>query len=558
MKYIAILIISLFTTLTLLSQQSDSRTILIHLKDKGNTTALLAHPESFLSQKALERRYQQNIQINESDLPLNEAYIETIASHGAKILARSRWFNYIVAEVPEKSVSQIASFSWVAGIRQLDNSVKVVDASSSSKPFFRNESYAPHASATIKSSNSDLYNYGAAANQINMLKGEFLHNKGFTGQGMTIAVLDAGFNSVDIMPAFDSLRANNQIKGVYNFVDPTGNIYDPNISAHGTMVLSTMGAYIQGDMIGTAPKADYWLLRSEDAGSEYILEEYYWVQAAEFADSVGANIINSSLGYTTYDDPAYDHTYEDMDGNTTYITIGADKAAEKGILVVNSAGNSGANPWTYIGAPADGDSVFTIGAVDAFGNYAYFSSKGPTYDRRIKPTVVSQGQNSAIYGPWGLGFGNGTSFSSPIIAGISACLWQAEPSLTNMQIIDAMRFTASKSNNPDTLVGWGIPDLSAAYDVLGFADNNETRPGHQLQVSPNPFYDNFTITLNEQRSKDIRIELFSPLGKLVYSQNISSRSGQVQVDNLTHLSAGIYILRLSDKYSHFTSRLLKL
>ena len=231
-----------------------------------------------------------------------------------------------------------------------------------------------------------------------MLNGDALHDMGYDGAGKIIAILDAGFLNANNLDAFDSLWNNGQILGTRDFVSPQ----NPNIFGshyHGTMVLSTMGANWPGQMVGTAPKADYWLIRTEDGDSECLIEELNWVSGAEFADSLGADVINSSLGYTTFDDPTLDHSYEDMDGNTTPVTIGADMAVSKGMIVVNSAGNSGGSFWQYIGAPADGDSVFSIGAVDGLGNYAYFSSTGPTYDGRMKPNVVAQGQGSTIIDP---------------------------------------------------------------------------------------------------------------------------------------------------------------
>jgi hypothetical protein len=546
MKNILFLLFLFSVTVSVLkAQDQNSRLYLIHFKDKGLQKALLSSPEDILSSAAIERRQRHHIDIDESDLPVNESYVHRIAELGVRVVCRSRWFNYIIVESDNLDPVQLSKFSFVKDFQQLSSRKTAVTEMSDSKPFFREESLIPY-SGSYKKVNSGVYNYGAAANQINMIKGEYLHNMGYSGQGMTIAVIDAGFNSVDVMDAFDSLRANNQILGTKNYVEPNGNVYSTSISTHGAMVLSTMAANIPGQMVGTAPKAHYWLLRTEDAPTEYILEEYFWVSAAEFADSVGADIINSSLGYTTFDNPATNHTYADMDGNTTHITIGADKAAEKGILVVNSAGNSGGDPWTYIGAPADGDSVFTIGAVDAFGNYAYFSSKGPTFDRRIKPEIVSQGLNAAVIGPNGLGYGSGTSFSSPIIAGMSACLWQAAPSLSNMQIIASLKVTASKAADPDTLLGWGIPDYSAAYGVLGTANLKKADEVLGFSIAPNPIGDFFYIQFNSEVTGSVGVDLINMGGKIVYHpdevRNIHGRI--VRIGGTGHLAPGIYLLRI--------------
>jgi len=561
MKLISLLTVILLAGLQSIYAQSINL-YRIEFTDKGPSSDRVGISEC-LSPKALERRERFNIHTDESDLPVSENYISTITSTGLRVITKSRWFNYVIVEADPGKISALDQFSFVHKVTRLRDKNELEQTVPGSKDFFRNESYAPHSGKFQKSLAANIYNYGAAANQINMLKGEFLHDKGFSGQGMTIAVLDAGFNSVDVMPAFDSLRTNGQIKGVYDFVNPGGNVYHTDISAHGTMVLSTMGAYIQGDMVGTAPKADYWLLRSEDAVSEYILEEYYWVSAAEYADSVGADIINSSLGYTVYDDTSYNHTYADMDGNTTYITIGADKAAEKGILVVNSAGNSGNNSWTYIGAPADGDSVFTIGAVDAFRNYASFSSKGPTSDGRIKPTVAAQGQLAAVYGPYGLGFGSGTSFSSPIMAGISACLWQSAPSMNNMQVIEAIKYTADRTLSPDTLTGWGIPDFAAAYGVLGSNELTDAGKDVALSVWPNPFTNKLQVRINADaniKSSTLELRICSIEGKCVHQESVTLNhfiDNTLQVKGIDSLPAGLYLLQITDGTHSFVERIQK-
>lgn len=556
MKKILLIFCVLLLNSMLFAQNPGNSYFLIHFRDKGLNTNSISDPNTLLTQKALDRRSKQFISLDESDLPVNEKYVQTLVAMNARIVARSRWFNYVVAEANPQLANKFAALDFVSGCQKLNNSVSLQNEFSQEK-FFQPTKQSDIKPGPVKSSNSNLYNYGSAANQINMMKGEFLHNMGFSGQGMTIAVIDAGFNSADVMPAFDSLRINNQIKGVHNFVN-SEDVYNTSISSHGTMVLSTMGANIPGDMVGTAPKADYWLLRSEDAVSEYILEEYYWVSAAEFADSVGADVINSSLGYTTFDDPTTNHTYEDMDGNTTYITIGADKAAEKGILVVNSAGNSGGSQWHYIGAPADGDSVFTIGAVDGSGSYAYFSSVGPTYDGRIKPTVSAQGLNATVYSPWGLGYGSGTSFSSPIMAGMSACLWQAAPSLTSMQILDAIRYTASQAATPDNTLGWGIPDFSSAYGVLGSAGFANAEKA-SFTAGPNPFNESLTLTFRDNLIGKVKFELYSILGKIVLSKEmfLSFPQSRIVVDDLNNLPHGSYLLHISANNVSFSKIVLR-
>jgi subtilisin family serine protease len=362
--------------------------------------------------------------------------------------------------------------------------------------------------------------------------------------------------------AFDSLWLNGQILGSRDFVQPGNDVYSTSISSHGTRVLSTMGANLPGQLIGTAPQASYWLLRSEDTNGEYLLEEYFWVNAAEFADSVGVDIINSSLGYNFFDNPEENHSYEDMDGNTTIITIGADMAAAKGILVVNSAGNTGGNSaWPYITAPADGDSVFTIGAVDSDGNYVYFSSKGPTFDGRIKPDVMAQGSGTIVADlPSGIAAAGGTSFSSPIIAGASATLWQANPTLTNMDILNAIKATASKTTNPDNLMGWGIPDFLLANNLLTTTQIQTSNPIKDLKVFPNPFNEQINIEVELPQALNADIRLFNSQGQTVATLagiDLALGKNRLVLNNLDKLPAGIYMLQVTDGYYSLTGKVIR-
>ncbi len=509
-----------------------------------------------MSAKSVQRRLKQQIAFDQSDIPVNEQYIIATVKAGARILTRSRWFNTVVVEANREAAGRIQELPFVSKIERLNKGTKQFSAPFSEKSFFANETAYPWINNLTQKVAADVYSYGGAYNQINQLNGQSLHNLGYAGQGMTIAVIDAGFNSVDKMTCFDSLRGNNQILGTRDFALPGNDVYATSMHTHGTMVLSCMGANSSGNMIGTAPKSDYWLLRSEVGETESIIEEYYWVSAAEFADSVGVDLINSSLGYTTFDNTATNHTYADMDGNTTVITKGADKAAQKGILVVNSAGNSGGSGWWYIGAPADGDSVFSIGAVNATGIRASFSSVGPTFDRRIKPTVAAQGVGSAVYGPTGLLNANGTSFSSPIICGITACLWQAFPDLNNMQIIEAIKLTGSQASSPDSLLGWGIPDYSSALKTLSVPHNNAVA---SLLIYPNPVVDKLTIGLPFSFQGTYSLEIIDLQGKVVYSrQRDESSVRSLQIDDIKNIRPGIYFIKISNGSLISTGKIIKL
>jgi hypothetical protein len=376
---------------------------------------------------------------------------------------------------------------------------------------------------------------------------------------MMIAVLDAGFYHVDQIPAFDSLWLNNRILGTRDFSIPGNNVFGETMHTHGTSVLSTMGANLPGEMVGTAPDASFWLVRTEVGETESLVEEYNWAGGAEFADSLGVDVINSSLGYTTFDNPIYNHTYHDMDGNTTPVTRAADLATSRGILVVNSAGNEGGSSWQYIGAPADGDSVFSIGAVDAFGNYALFSSTGPTYDGRTKPDVTAQGQGTTVIAGWGgVVQGSGTSFSSPVTAGALACLIQSQPSFSAEQIRNAVRNTASRAANPDSLYGWGIPNLMNARTFLSTTDSGPV-PHEQFTLFPVPFTGTPTLTNNLKVSSTARVEILSVTGELIGSKVIGFQAlASIGLNEFAGFPSGIYFLRISTGTSRQVIRAVKI
>ncbi|MCK4701233.1 MAG: S8 family peptidase, partial [Bacteroidales bacterium] len=335
------------------------------------------------------------------------------------------------------------------------------------------------------------------------------------------------------------------------FVDGDNWVLDAH--SHGMTILSIMGSNLPNELTGSAPGADYWLLRSEDTGSEHRIEEENWVSAAEFADSAGVDVINTSLGYSTFDDTLQSYTYKEMDGRTTRISKGAVMAASKGILVVVSAGNEGNKLWKYITAPADADSILAVGAVDAYGALASFSSVGPSYDGRIKPDIAAQGVGTVAQG---LGSGligcNGTSCSAPVISGLAACLWQANYQLSNIEIIEMIKQSSSQYQNPDTLIGYGLPNFANALSQIG-AD----LPYSSILIKgiyPNPFLDKISMLFIQIAPKDIFIELYNIQGKMIIQKkyiNLPCGEFELTIDNLGNLSQGIYIIKvLSGEYCH--------
>jgi serine protease AprX len=529
----------------------------VAFRDKSGTPYSISSPEAFLSARSIQRRISQNIAVIDQDLPVNPVYVDAVRSLGVTVLTKSKWFNGITIFTTDNSViASIEALPFVLSV------VKNIPVKRNSMPGEENKftmeenSLAPDPDPPFKVATlPGSYAYGQAWSQVHMVNVDALHNQGFSGQGKVIAILDAGFLYADTISGFDSLRANGQILGTRDFVKPGNDVYREY--PHGMEVLSIIGGNIPGKLVGTAPKASFWLLRSEDANSENIIEEYNWVSAAEFADSVGADIINSSLGYTTFDDSTMNHTCADMNGNTTPCTRGANICATKGIAVINSAGNSGGSSWRCVGAPADGFNVLAIGAVDSLGNYAGFSSVGKVAGTYVKPNVTAMGQRTAVISPLGTVMrGSGTSFSSPVIAGAAACLWQSRPGVTNFRLYEGIEASASKFDDPDTLMGYGIPDFSKAFNILSLP----RRTSFLSSIYPNPFNDHLVVTFRSETNQDIRITIFDIMGKVVYSGEIlTGRAGEnkIEINDLGSLSKGFYLLRITDKFSTESKSLIK-
>ena len=556
MKQITLILLSiLFIGIQAVAQIAPDK-YYIQFTDKNNSPYSIDNPQEFLTQRAIDRRNAHNIDIVANDIPVNTAYLQGVADVGVDLLFATRWLNGVTVYTTNPSlIDEIRDLPYV------ENALKLKDREDhGKKAFFENESYgAAFTNSDLKNGNTLTgLDYGFSLGQIDQLNGIPLHDQGFQGQGMVIAVLDGGFDGVVEHPVFDSLWANGQILGNKDFVHVGGNVFTE--SSHGKSVLSCMGANQPGEMIGTAPQASYWLLRSEDVVTENVIEEYNWVSAAEFADSVGADVINSSLSYIDFDMPQWDHPYSDMDGNTAIATIGADIAASKGILVHNSAGNSGGGSWPWNGAPADGDSVFSIGAVDISDNYASFSSIGPTFDGRIKPAVMALGAGATVaYGTMGVGPSSGTSFSSPIMAGMSTCLWQMYPEKNNMEIIEAIKESASQYHNPDNLMGWGIPNFESAGWILTTVERKLDGDESLLHVYPNPFNQSLSIEIQAVTGETVQAELISMAGELIFSEIIQLQSGSsIHVfDNLNQLVKGIYFLRIVSNDQVAVQRVVK-
>lgn len=454
----ALLIIS-FLWQGYLTAFSQNSTFIIQLKDKAGTPYSLNNPAAYLSPRAIEKRMLFNIPVDSSDLPVVNRYLDSIRLSGdVTILHTSKWFNQVAIRTTDSAaLASIQAMSFVAGAEQVANR-----PSTAGKIL----PVADGPPIVEQGRPVGLINYGSSAGQVNIHRLPFLHDRRFKGNGIQLAVFDAGFYRYDVLPTFDSARSRLQLLGSWDFIENDSSVFEDH--PHGMQCLSTIVANMPGLFVGTAPDVSFYLFRTETTASEYPIEEHYWLAAAEKADSLGVDVISSSLGYTTFSDPAFNYSYADMDGNTTIITRAVDKAAQKGMLVFTSAGNDGSNAWRFVGAPADADSAITVGAVDTLGQVGYFSSYGPTSDGRIKPDLAAVGWNAVVARPT-TGFpvtGNGTSFACPNLAGFGICLKQAFPELSNMEIREVLVNAASQWNNPDDRMGFGIPDAMKAF-VLG-------------------------------------------------------------------------------------------
>jgi serine protease AprX len=530
----------------------------VQFTDKSGTPYTTDHPEAFLSARSILRRLNQGIHVITEDLPVTPDYVNQVTNKGVTVLTRSKWFNGITINVPDSTViPSILALPFVLKIVKCEKKNQNGDYIAN-KFCIEDGSIVSINDLKLKSTGAKTsYNYGASYTQIHMVNGDVLHDLGYKGQGKQIALLDAGFYHANVLPAFDSLYQHGQILGTKDFVNPGNNVY--NEYAHGMAVLSIMGGNIPGQLVGTAPKAGFWLLRTEDVGSENIIEEYNWDAAAEFADSVGVDIINSSLGYTQFDDPSMNHTWADLNGNSTPVTMAANIAANKGIAVCNSAGNYGASPWHYLICPADGFKVLAVAGVDSLRNHASFSSIGwIRASDYVKPNVAAMAYQTVLSNEDGTIIrSSGTSFSSPIVAGLVACLWQSAPGVSNFTLFNAIRESASLYIHPDSILGYGIPDFSKALALLSIP----SAKSYTTEFYPNPFSDHFTLKYHSPFAQDVSLDLYDMIGNRVYlDHSVSCREGdnRIYVTGLSDLQKGCYILKFTTEISSDSHQMIKI
>lgn len=517
---------------------------IVQFKHKGTTPYSIATPSAYLSTKAIERRSRYGIAIDSTDLPIVQRFIDSVRLAGnVTILNRSKWLNSIsIYTTDAAALTKINNLTFVASTTAIASRTPLEIL-----PINKQLETVGESTTTFSQGTTDflgVYNYGLSGGQIRTHKGDMLHNLGFRGEGMTMSIIDAGFYHYLSLPTFDSIRTNNQIAATWDFVANEPSVDEDH--PHGMNCLSTIAANMPGTFVGTAPKTTFYLYRTEDAASEYPIEEHNLAAALERSDSIGIDMSSISLGYSTFDNASLNYTYAIMNGNTTMGARAADLAAKKGMLVCVAAGNEGNNSWHYISSPSDADSVMTVGAVDTLGNIGSFSSYGPSSDGQVKPNVASVGVRAYVANTFnGLpSAGNGTSFATPIMAGITACLWQAFPEENNMSIISELQKSADKFSTPNDRTGYGIPNVKKAFSALlrkQFSYSpvaiNQCNVVGTLNIKANSF---FTLTLERKLSSEAA---FTSINTFNPTQNFTKNSFSF-FDNLNNKITGTYQYRL--------------
>ena len=520
----------------------------VQFTDKNNSPYSIDNPEAYLSSRALQRRANLGIAIDEYDIPVNPQYLQAVAECGVQLLNPSKWLNGVsVYATNAAAIDAVNALPFVSAVRNCPNDPKAQEMK---------ERWLANEMKPVAASRAMYGYYGGAEDQVKQLKVNVLHDQGFDGTGVVVAVLDGGFYGTDDHPCFDNMRAEGRFLGVREFVYGVSTVYSQ--STHGTSCLSTMAAYVPNTMVGTAPKASYYIIHTEDGGSENIVEEYNWVSGAEYADSLGVDVCSTSLGYNGFDMPQWDHPFAHFDGHTAPMTIGAEIAASRGMICINAAGNNGGGTCT-LGIPGDAEHILTIGAVNSSGNRADFSSVGPTYDGRIKPDVMAMGEGSYVasgYSAWDGEYynGSGTSFATPILAGAVACLRQARPYASVQAICDAIRSCSDRVDNPDSYYGYGIPDFSQAMELLSVNEPMGNTPAHVISVFPNPSNGEVHVALNAVHKADLTV--YDITGRQLFAYSFNGLNHTTLENFLNTLGAGVYFINAVSEAGNETLKLV--
>ena len=530
-----ILLLCLLTGYSLTFAQTEL--VFVFFKDKPNKSIFYANPLSELTQKALNRRIALGISLNDQDAPIEQSYIQNIQNLGFTVTDYSKWLNGVAVNATPSQIVTLQAQSYV-------QSVESFARNSSTGTKSMNHNKWENFNNTNK--NLTTFDYGSGSEQIDQVNIRPLHLAGYTGTGVSIAVIDTGFPTVNTGSAFARLWINNRIKASYDFVTKSNDVYNPALNVHGSVVLGAIGGYIQNSFVGAAPDADFYLYRSENSTVEIPEEELYWIEAAEEADRKGVDLITTSLGYSTFDDPRYNYEYSDMNGSTSFIARAAEIASNKGIFVLIAAGNSGQQPWHYILTPADNAHVFTIGSVDSTGNSSGFSSFGPNASGITKPDGSTRGTATTTVFNNSTTVANGTSIATPIAAGGVACLIQAFSNMNRDLMKNRLRQTASLFPSHTNQMGYGILNFGSFYN--GTLSTSESVKKQKVAIFPNPV----KSILNIASENDVlSLEVYDNLGRLIIKNN-QQKSLQIE-----HFPKGTYYLKIQTKDKVYYEKFIK-
>lgn len=520
---------------------------MVHFTDKQNTSFRIDNPEAYLSARAIERRTKQGIAITEQDLPVKALYVNGLEDIGIKTFFTSKWFNSVLVECDAGAVPEIETLPYVASVEFVAPGSKIT-----TKPVDVHYTISSTKRQKRRKTHGDV-----TSDQNKMLGLDVLHESGYTGQGKWVAIMDGGFFGANNSRFFSRLFVNNKVKYTYDFVTGQNDVF--KYTEHGTRVFSLIGAYAEDEFIGSAYDADFFLFVTEDVCGvcEHRVEEYNWVFAAEFADSAGVDVINTSLGYNLFEDPSMTYSYEEMDGNTAVISIAASIASSRGMVVVTSAGNEGNLSWNFITAPADAHNIISVGNVNLDGIKSSSSSFGPSADGRIKPELVALGTGVKVVSSSGaITTGNGTSFSSALVAGLIATTWNAFPDLTADEIRIFYEISASNATSPDDEIGYGIPNF-IAFDNLMQSDESD----RDFAIYPNPVSGSqFVIRANNpDETSEVDIKIFDMNGKIQLKTTLYfSWLNNSQVIDFFTLRKGVYIINLDTGSEIIKLRVVKI
>lgn len=512
---------------------------MVFFKDKIGSVYSVNNPQSYLSQRAIDRRIRQGISVSSDDLPVNSAYVQGVSQTGAQTFFTSRWMNGVLVQCDQDLISNIEVLPYVSRV----------------------EFVAPHERLGIagrKRTEMKVKELKAASStqaQLQLIGLDEMQRAGYRGEKMIIAVFDGGFPGVNTAPPFQHIFSDGRVdlKASKDFVTNSNDVFQ--YDDHGTQVFSVIAAHQEGFFVGGSYRANYQLYVTEDVGSEYRIEEYNWLFAAERADSAGVDVVNSSLGYYNFHNPTMDYPKSAVDGETAIVTRAAQMLADRGVVVVCSAGNEGSIAWQIITPPADARDVLAVGNVNGAGIRAGSSSTGPTADGRTKPDVVALGINTSVIRPSGSqGTSSGTSLASPLIASLAAGVWQRYPHLTNLQVMDAIRKSASQATQPDNLLGYGIPNFKSIVNYL-----EESNQENVFEVYPNPTSDTITIRpFDPTMVSTCKVEVVSAVGQVVYETFANfSWLARTHTSYVTTLPVGVYFMRISWGEKKYTFRIVK-